>query len=183
MPAIMEIARSYNLFVVEDAAEAFMSSLNGKFLGTFGQTDACRFRRQDHYYGTGGMVLTDDDSVHARLRELKDQGRPVRGTGGDDIHFSVGYNFKLTNLQAAVGLGQPGSVRTDRTAEANLFNILRKPETWKRSVCLDFESKKVKSPSGLTQSSTGAMSWMHICLIGISSAGASGSPFILRSHI
>lgn len=107
MPAIMEIARSYNLFVVEDAAEAFMSSLNGKFLGTFGQTGCLSFSpNKTITTGQGGMVLTDDDSVHARLRELKDQGRPVRGTGGDDIHFSVGYNFKLTNLQAAVGLGQ-----------------------------------------------------------------------------
>jgi GT2 family glycosyltransferase len=44
--------------------------------------------------------------MHQRLRELKDQGRPFRGTGGEDAHPSVGYNFKFTDLQAAVGLGQ-----------------------------------------------------------------------------
>jgi perosamine synthetase len=64
------------------------------------------FRSKTITTGQGGMILTDDDDLHKRLRELKDQGRPVRGTGGDDIHYSVGYNFKLTNLQAAVGLGQ-----------------------------------------------------------------------------
>ena len=47
-----------------------------------------------------------ESSLHVRLRELKDQGRPVRGTGGDDPHPSVGFNFKLTNLHSAVGLGQ-----------------------------------------------------------------------------
>ena len=41
-----------------------------------------------------------------RLREVKDQGRPVRGTGGNDVHASIGFNFKLTNLQSAVGLAQ-----------------------------------------------------------------------------
>ena len=50
--------------------------------------------------------MTNDDEVHGRLRELKDQGRPVRGTGGADTHVSVGFNFKLTNMQAAMGLAQ-----------------------------------------------------------------------------
>jgi perosamine synthetase len=107
MPAILKIARSHNLFVVEDAAEAFMSSLNGKYLGTFGHLGCLSFSpNKTITSGQGGMILTDDDALHKRLRELKDQGRPVRGTGGDDIHYSVGYNFKLTNLQAAVALGQ-----------------------------------------------------------------------------
>jgi perosamine synthetase len=56
--------------------------------------------------GQGGLVVTDDESLMVRLRELKDHGRPVRGTGGNDIHASLGFNFKLTNLQAAVGVAQ-----------------------------------------------------------------------------
>jgi perosamine synthetase len=56
--------------------------------------------------GQGGIIVTQDEKIHIRLRELKDQGRPQRGTGGSDIHVSLGYNFKLTNLQAAVGLSQ-----------------------------------------------------------------------------
>jgi perosamine synthetase len=58
--------------------------------------------------GQGGLIITDDDELEVRLRELKDQGRPVRGTGGDDVHARIGYNFKLTNVQAAIGLGQLG---------------------------------------------------------------------------
>jgi perosamine synthetase len=107
MPAIMDVAGAHGLFVVEDAAEAFMSAVNGKYLGTFGHAGCLSFSpNKTITTGQGGMILTNDDALHIRLRELKDQGRPVRGTGGDDIHHSVGYNFKLTNLQAAVGLGQ-----------------------------------------------------------------------------
>jgi perosamine synthetase len=52
------------------------------------------------------MVVTSDPDLHKRLRELKDQGRAKTGSGGDDLHPVVGYNFKFTNLQAAVGLAQ-----------------------------------------------------------------------------
>jgi perosamine synthetase len=51
-------------------------------------------------------VVTNDAALALRLRQLKDQGRPVRGTGGDDEHPVLGYNFKFTNLQAAVGMAQ-----------------------------------------------------------------------------
>jgi len=50
--------------------------------------------------------VTNDSRLHSRLRELKDQGRREKGTGGDDLHYALGYNLKLTNLQAAVGLAQ-----------------------------------------------------------------------------
>jgi perosamine synthetase len=124
MTAILEIAGSYNLFLVEDAAEAFMSSLNGKFLGTFGQMGCLSFSpNKTITTGQGGMILTDDDNLHARLRELKDQGRPVRGTGGDDIHFSVGYNFKLTNLQAAVGIAQLSALHQRIQRQKRIYSL------------------------------------------------------------
>jgi len=105
--SILEIAQQHGLYVVEDAAEAFMSKLDDKCLGTFGVVGCFSFSpNKTITTGQGGLVVTDDDKLNRRLRELKDQGRPVRGTGGDDTHDSIGYNFKFTNLQAAVGLGQ-----------------------------------------------------------------------------
>jgi len=105
--SILDIARQHGLYVVEDAAEAFMSKLNGKCLGTFGIAGCISFSpNKTITTGQGGVVITNDDKLNNRLRELKDQGRPVRGTGGDDVHPSIGYNFKFTNLQAAIGLGQ-----------------------------------------------------------------------------
>ena len=107
LAAILAIAEAHAIAVVEDAAEAFMSRHDGKALGTIGRMGCLSFSPMKLITtGQGGMVVTDDDELHVRLRQLKDQGRPVRGTGGDDHHPKVGYNFKLTNIQAAVGLGQ-----------------------------------------------------------------------------
>jgi len=110
------IARASGLAVVEDAAEALASAAAGRSLGTIGIAGCFSFSpNKTITTGQGGMIVTSDDQMHQRLRELKDQGRPVRGTGGDDVHQTVGYNFKLTNLQAAVGLGQLGYLK-DRIA-------------------------------------------------------------------
>jgi perosamine synthetase len=107
LATIGAIAKARGIPIVEDAAEALTSRAGGKALGTIGVAGCLSFSpNKTITTGQGGMVLTDDDALHGRLRELKDQGRPVRGTGGDDVHHSVGFNFKLTNLQAAVGLGQ-----------------------------------------------------------------------------
>ena len=104
---IVDIARAHGLAVVEDAAEAFCSRFKNRYLGTFGQTGCFSFSPNKVITtGQGGVIVTNDEAIFHRLRELKDQGRPVRGTGGADIHHSIGFNFKLTNLQAAVGLGQ-----------------------------------------------------------------------------
>ncbi|MBT6407212.1 MAG: hypothetical protein HOK06_06375, partial [Rhodospirillaceae bacterium] len=51
-------------------------------------------------------IVTDDDAMEGRLRALRDHGRLAGGTGGDDMHPVVGFNFKYPNLQAAVALAQ-----------------------------------------------------------------------------
>jgi perosamine synthetase len=107
MTTIMDIAQKHNLAVIEDAAEAFGSKQGGKSAGTIGHMGCFSFSpNKTITTGQGGMVITNDSDLHQKLRQLKDQGRPHRGTGGDDEHPAIGYNFKLTNLQAAVGLGQ-----------------------------------------------------------------------------
>lgn len=107
MAAIAKVAQTHGIAVVEDAAEAFISRIDGRALGTFGVAGCLSFSpNKTITTGQGGIVLTDDDDLAGRLRSLKDQGRPVRGTGGDDVHPTVGFNFKFTNLQAAIGLAQ-----------------------------------------------------------------------------
>ena len=107
MAGIARVAKAHSVDIVEDAAEAFMSKHKGIFLGTFGRTGCFSFSpNKTITTGQGGIIVTDDRKLYTRLRELKDQGRPSRGTGGDDLHNSIGYNFKFTDLQAAVGLGQ-----------------------------------------------------------------------------
>jgi perosamine synthetase len=104
---IADIAKAHGVIVVEDAAEALLSRHEGKYLGTIAHAGCFSFSpNKTMTTGQGGLVVTDDDALELRLRELKDQGRSVRGTGGNDVHASIGFNFKLTNMQSAVGIAQ-----------------------------------------------------------------------------
>lgn len=112
MEDILKIAKENNISVVEDAAEAFMSKYKNKFLGTFGQTGCFSWSAAKIITaGQGGAVVTNDKNLYLKLKILKDQGRVKQGTGGDDIHSGMGYNFKWTDLQAAVGLGQLSNIQ------------------------------------------------------------------------
>ncbi len=107
MQAILAIARKHKLAVIEDAAEAFMSRHKGKMLG--GQGDLGCFSLAGNKTitsGQGGFVVTNSEKLNAQVRFLKNQGVAGVPTGGDDTHPMVGYNFKYTDLQAALALGQ-----------------------------------------------------------------------------
>ena len=107
LQSIQKIAEQHGLHVVEDAAEAMMSRSRGRCLGTIARLGCFSLSpNKTISTGQGGLIATDDRKLHERLRELKDQGRGVRGTGGADAHPVIGFNFKFTNLQAAVGIGQ-----------------------------------------------------------------------------
>ncbi len=104
---ILSLARNYNLAVIEDAAEALGSNFGKSSLGTLGNAGCFSFTANKMITcGQGGAVATNDRSVYEKLRLLKNHGRPKKGTGGDDIHKQWGFNFKLTNVQAAILLGQ-----------------------------------------------------------------------------
>lgn len=126
MEAILEITKSYNLKVVEDAAEGLLSKYRGKYLGTWGDAGCFSFSAAKTITtGQGGMVVTDSEELYAILKPLKDQGRPVRGTGGDDIHDTIGYNFKFTDIQAALGLGQLSFIKERAARMRHIYNLYR----------------------------------------------------------
>ncbi|MDF1663208.1 MAG: DegT/DnrJ/EryC1/StrS family aminotransferase [Planctomycetota bacterium] len=126
LPALKELCDSHGLVLIEDAAEAFLSKNFGAALGTHGNTGIFSFSPMKTITtGQGGAIMTNDSDVHSRLRELKDQGRPVRGTGGADTHVSVGFNFKLTNIQAAMGLAQLNRVDARLQRMRRTYEIYR----------------------------------------------------------
>jgi len=105
--ALAALCAEHNLFLVCDAAEALGSSYRGRQLGSFGDAGCFSFSANKTVSsGQGGMIATNSEDLYFRLRELKDQGRRCGGTGGDDLHPVIGFNFKYTNLQAAVGVAQ-----------------------------------------------------------------------------
>lgn len=104
MDAIMAIARRNGLFVVEDAAQAHGAQMRGRPVGSLGDVGTFSFFGNKMITtGEGGMVTTDDDGVAERIRLLKNQGMTRERRYW---HPVVGYNYRLTNIQAAIGLAQ-----------------------------------------------------------------------------
>jgi perosamine synthetase len=122
MRLILDIAKRHRLMVVEDAAEALGSRVSDQPLGSIGDVGCFSFTANKTITtGQGGMVVTNDPEIHDRLRGLKDHGRVSRGTGGADEHPSIGFNFKFTNLQAAMGLAQLETFRQRQDHLRNTF--------------------------------------------------------------
>lgn len=104
MEAIMQIAEEYNLIVIEDCAEAIGSEINGKKIGSIGHV-ACFsfFGNKTITCGEGGMVMTNDEKLYELLVHYKTQGVSKTREYWHDV---VGYNYRMTNIQAAIGLAQ-----------------------------------------------------------------------------
>ena len=104
MDAIVAAASERGLEVVEDAAEAALSRHRGRCAGTIGRVGTFSFQATKTITtGEGGMVATADDALAVRCRTLRDHGMRKDKRYWHDV---VGYNFRLTNLQAAIGCGQ-----------------------------------------------------------------------------
>ena len=105
MGAIMKIAKKHDLFIVEDACQGVGLRYKGKHVGTFGEFGCFSFFADKIITtgGEGGMVVTNNAKLYEELRYFRNQGRLTSGTF---IHPRIGYNFRMTDLQCAVGLAQ-----------------------------------------------------------------------------
>jgi perosamine synthetase len=104
MDAIMDIAYEHRLFVIEDCAEAFGTIYKGRHVGTFGDISTFSFfGNKTITTGEGGMVVSPDKTLIERARHLKGQGLAAHREYWHDV---VGYNYRMTNIQAAIGLAQ-----------------------------------------------------------------------------
>ncbi len=102
---IVEIARRRNWSVIEDACEGLGSTVEGRPLGSFGDLSVFAFYPNKQITtGEGGMVVTDDASVADTIRSLRNQGRDSDGTWLR--HIRLGYNYRLDELSAALGVAQ-----------------------------------------------------------------------------
>ena len=102
---ICEIAQKHNLIVIEDSCEALGSALNGKKAGAFGTMSVFAFYPNKQITtGEGGMILTDDDDLADMCVSLRNQGRGKRGGWLD--HERLGYNFRLSDINCALGIVQ-----------------------------------------------------------------------------
>lgn len=104
MNAISDIAARHGLWVLEDAAEAHGAMVNGKRVGSIGKCATFSFfGNKIITTGEGGMVTTDDDDLAAKLRLYRGQGMDPERRYWFPV---IGYNYRMTNIQAAIGLAQ-----------------------------------------------------------------------------
>ena len=104
MDYLMDIAKSHNLFLVEDCAEAFGSRFKGNLVGTFGDISTFSFfGNKTITTGEGGMIFTKDLTMYQRCVHFKCQGLADHREYWHDV---VGYNYRMTNICAAIGLAQ-----------------------------------------------------------------------------
>ena len=104
MDPILAIARQHGLFVVEDAAEAHGADYKGRRVGSLGDVATFSFYGNKIITtGEGGMVVTDDQALARKIRQLKGQGQDFERRYWFPI---LGYNYRMTNIQAAIGLAQ-----------------------------------------------------------------------------
>jgi perosamine synthetase len=104
MDELMAIAKEHDLFVVEDCAEALGTLYKGKHVGTFGHAATFSFfGNKTITTGEGGMVLFNDQATHEKAMVLRDHGMSKQKRYWHDF---VGFNYRMTNIQAAIGCAQ-----------------------------------------------------------------------------
>jgi perosamine synthetase len=105
MNAICSIARRHNIAIIEDAAEALGAEYKGERAGSFGDTGVFSFHGSKTLTtGEGGMLVTDSEKLYRRIQVLRDHGRQP----GDRLFWNteVAYKYKMSSMQAALGLAQ-----------------------------------------------------------------------------
>ncbi len=102
MDPIKEVAEKHDLFILEDAAQAHKARYKSHMVGTFGDVAIYSFyATKNMTTGEGGMIVTDDDEIAEKCRIIRDQGQK-----GKYNHVLLGYNYRMTNIMAAIGLKQ-----------------------------------------------------------------------------
>ncbi|MCF7907825.1 MAG: lipopolysaccharide biosynthesis protein RfbH [Candidatus Omnitrophica bacterium] len=149
LDAIMKIVKKHNLFFIEDNCDSLGSKYNDKYTGSFGQISTCSFYASHHItMGEGGAVLTNDPLLRKIILSLRDWGRDCFCEPGRDnscgkrfskkqgklplgydhkyIYSHIGYNLKITDMQAAIGLAQLKKLKNFISIRRKNFDYLYK---------------------------------------------------------
>lgn len=143
MDPILKLAEDYGLYVIEDAAEAHGAEYKGKRVGALGDVGCFSFYANKMITtGEGGMIVTNNDELAGKARLLKDQAFEKEKRFW---HRFIGFNYGMTNLQAAVGLAQMEKIDQfvkTRRQNAHLYNSLLKNID---GITLPFEAEWAKN--------------------------------------
>src|SRR3989344_3227290 len=124
MDQIMKIATKHRLVVIEDAAEAHGAIYKQKLVGSYGDVGCFSFYGNKIITtGEGGMITTQKKSVYKKLLLYKNHGMSEKKKY---FHPVIGYNYRMTNLQAAIGLAQLSKIKTFLTKRDHIAGVYRK---------------------------------------------------------
>ncbi len=119
MDALQEIAKRHGLVIIEDAAQAVGAKLNGRTAGSFSTGAFSLYATKNVMSGEGGMITTDDEAIAEKCRLLRSHGMKRRY-----YYDMLGYNFRLSDLHASIGLAQmdrlPGFMKNRKANAAYL---------------------------------------------------------------
>ena len=105
MKKILKIANKKGIYIIEDSAEMIGQKYNNKICGSFGQISTFSFYANKHITtGEGGMILTNDKKIYEKCKSLRNLC--FNTVGNRFNHDDIGWNYRFTNIQAALGLGQ-----------------------------------------------------------------------------
>lgn len=144
MDAIHSVARKHDLAVIEDAAEAIGSEYRGRRAGSFGDTGTFSFHGSKTLTtGEGGLLVTDREDVYRRANVLRDHGR----LPGDTMFFNseVGYKYKMSSMQAALGLAQLERIEELVERKRQVFAWYRRELDGVTGITLNNEADGVKN--------------------------------------
>lgn len=155
MGAIMDIAEEFGLYVIEDTAQAHGGMYKGVKAGAVGHVGAFSFCQSKHFTtgGEGGMVVTDMEDVAWNCRSFRDHGYDVsermRLLELEEklpyIHQRIGYNFRMTEMQSAIGIVQLGKMDTwnspNRRRNAKILDAALEGEDYILALPIDTEER------------------------------------------
>jgi dTDP-4-amino-4,6-dideoxygalactose transaminase len=132
MDAILSIAKQNGLFVIEDAAHAVGSELNGRSLGTWGDIGCFSFfSNKNMTTGEGGMMTTDNDELAQKLNRLRSHGMTSltwdrhKGHAYSYDVVDLGFNYRIDEIRAAIGLAQLSKVERNNERRRSLTQVYR----------------------------------------------------------
>lgn len=143
---IMDLVKQHDLWLIEDCCDALGSTYKGKMVGTFGHVSTCSFYPAHHItIGEGGAVFTNDERIARAVTSIRDWGRDCYCQGGENntcgtrftstygelpkgydhkyVYSHIGYNLKVTDMQAAIGVEQMKKLPGFIAARKNNFRL------------------------------------------------------------
>ena len=143
-PALRDIADEHHLKIIEDAAEAIGSEFGGRKAGALGDVATFSFHGSKTFTtGEGGMLVTDDNELYARVMQLRDHGREP-----SDIHFKnteVAFKYKMPPVAAAIGLAQVERSEELVARKREIFEWYREALTGVEGVSMNHELANTKN--------------------------------------